>query len=77
MNNSIATFPVPQNEPVKNYAPGTQALKELDAELKRQSKQIVEIPLIIDGREVKTGDIGKVVEPNDHKHAQSEKVQSA
>jgi 1-pyrroline-5-carboxylate dehydrogenase len=68
MNNSIATFPVPQNEPVKNYAPGTQALKELDAELKRQSKQIVEIPLIIDGREVKTGDIGKVVEPNDHKH---------
>ena len=28
----------------------------------------IEIPLIIGGKEIKTGDIGSVVMPNDHKH---------
>lgn len=68
MNNSIFSFPVPANEPVKGYLPGSPERIAIDAELKRQSKTVIEIPLIIGGKEVKTGNIGQVVEPHNHKH---------
>ena len=68
MNNSIFSFPLPANEPVKGYLAGSPERIAIDAELKRQSKTVVEIPLIIGGKEVRTGNIGKVVEPHNHKH---------
>jgi 1-pyrroline-5-carboxylate dehydrogenase len=68
MNNSIFKFERPQNEPVYGYLPQSDDRKILKEELKRQSSSAVEIPLIIGGKEVKTGNLGKVVMPHDHNH---------
>ncbi|MCF8337388.1 MAG: L-glutamate gamma-semialdehyde dehydrogenase [Bacteroidales bacterium] len=68
MNNALFTFERPSNEMPLSYAPGTKERDELKKELKRQSSQEIEIPLIIGGKEVKTGDTGKFVMPHDHQH---------
>ena len=68
MNNAIFRFQQPQNEPVLGYAPGSTERKELEKELKRQYNTTIEIPLVIGGKEVKTGKLGKVVMPTEHGH---------
>ena len=68
MNNAIFTFSRPANEPVSNYAEGTVERRMLLEELDRQSKMQIEIPLIIGGKEVRTGQTGKVVMPHKHGH---------
>ncbi|KAA0259218.1 L-glutamate gamma-semialdehyde dehydrogenase [Deferribacter autotrophicus] len=71
-NNSIVKIPYPENEPVYSYAPGTkerELLKEAINELKSQK---IEIPLIIGGKEVRTGKLAKVVCPHDHGHVLAE-----
>ncbi|MBR5030650.1 MAG: L-glutamate gamma-semialdehyde dehydrogenase [Muribaculaceae bacterium] len=68
MNNSIINFPLPANEPVKAYMPGSPERVALEKELERQSKMVVEIPIIIGGKEIRTGDMGEVTCPHDHKH---------
>ncbi len=72
MNNALFQFERPVNEPAKSYAPGTKEREELMKELDRQSSKKVEIPLIIGGKEVKTGDLGKVVMPHNHQHVLAE-----
>ncbi|MDR3046996.1 MAG: L-glutamate gamma-semialdehyde dehydrogenase [Bacteroidales bacterium] len=69
MNNALFQFREPKNEPVNSYAPGTPERKLLQEELKRQYETVIEIPLIIGGKEVKTGKMGKVVMPTEHGHA--------
>ena len=68
MNNAIINFPVPNNEPIKSYLKGSPERKALEAELKRQSSIELDIPLIIGGKEIRTGNVGKVVMPHDHDH---------
>ena len=68
MNNAIFSFREPKNEPVKGYALGSEERRLLKEELERQANMQVEIPLIIGGKEIKTGKIGKVVMPTDHNH---------
>ncbi|MBP5561289.1 MAG: aldehyde dehydrogenase family protein, partial [Muribaculaceae bacterium] len=68
MNNSIISFPLPANEPVKAYLAGSPERVALEKELERQSKLVVEIPIIIGGKEIRTGDMGEVTCPHDHKH---------
>lgn len=68
MNNAIFSFPQPANEPVKTYLKGSPERLALDAELQRQSQTEIEIPLIIGGKEVRTGNMGTVVMPHNHKH---------
>jgi 1-pyrroline-5-carboxylate dehydrogenase len=68
MNNAIFSFPHPQNEPIKSYAPGSPERAELKAKLEEFKSQEIEIPLIIGGKEIFTGDTGKVVMPTDHGH---------
>jgi len=58
----------PVNEHTMDYAPGCKERKALNAELIRMSAEVIDIPLIIDGKEVRTGNIGKVVMPHDHQH---------
>jgi 1-pyrroline-5-carboxylate dehydrogenase len=60
--------PTPENEPVLDYAPGSPERVEIKEELERQASGTVEIPLIIGGEEVRTGDTGEVVMPHDHDH---------
>ena len=68
MNNSLISFPIPANEPVKSYLAGSPERVALEKELERQSKLVVDIPIIIGGKEIRTGDTGKVTCPHDHKH---------
>ena len=68
MNNALFQFKRPENEPVYGYLPGSAELKLLQAELQRQREIQVEIPVIIGGKEIKTGKMGKVVMPHNHQH---------
>lgn len=68
MNNSIYNFPIPGNEIIKDYLKGSVEREALEKELKNQSENIVEIPLIIGGKEIFTGNTGKIVMPHDKNH---------
>jgi 1-pyrroline-5-carboxylate dehydrogenase len=68
MNNASFYFESPPNEPVLDYMPGSPERAAVENELSRQSKEVVEIPLIIGGKEVRTGKVGKVCMPHDHGH---------
>ena len=60
--------PVPVNEPIKDYAPNSIEKKNLVAKIDELSSMNVEIPIIIDGKEIKTGNTGNCVKPYDHAH---------
>ncbi|HET7234276.1 MAG TPA: L-glutamate gamma-semialdehyde dehydrogenase [Longimicrobium sp.] len=66
--NSIPQVPLPVNEPVKGYAPGSPERAELKAALKVMAAEQIEIPLIIGGKEVRTGNTHTSVVPHDHGH---------
>ena len=68
MNNALYNFTAPSNEPVLEYLEGSNERILLDKELKRQESVEIEIPLIIGGKEIRTGDTGKVVMPHRHGH---------
>jgi 1-pyrroline-5-carboxylate dehydrogenase len=68
MMNGNPVVPRPTNEPVLTYAPGTPERAILKRELDAQASQVVEIPLLIGGREVRTGDTFDVVMPHAHGH---------
>ena len=68
MDNAIFKFPKPMNEPVKAYAPGSSEKKALKSALEQLSSEVWDIPLIIGGKEIRTGNTGKVVMPHDHHH---------
>ncbi|BAI80537.1 1-pyrroline-5-carboxylate dehydrogenase [Deferribacter desulfuricans SSM1] len=72
VNNSIVKLPYPENEPVYSYAPGTKERELLRKAIDELRNQKIEIPLIIGGKEVKTGKLGKVVCPHDHNHVLAE-----
>jgi 1-pyrroline-5-carboxylate dehydrogenase len=60
--------PVPENEPILDYAPGSLERDELKAKLTTMAADEIEIPLVIGGREVRTGDTVEAVMPHDHRH---------
>ncbi len=60
--------PVPINEPVLSYAPGTPEREALKARLASMAEAEADIPIIIGGEEIRTGDVGQVVMPHDHGH---------
>ena len=66
--NGIPATPSPVNEPIFSYAPGSPERDELRSELTRQTEQVVDIPLIIGGKEVRTGNTIDVVMPHNHGH---------
>jgi 1-pyrroline-5-carboxylate dehydrogenase len=67
---SIGLFrtPPPRNEPVLGYAPESPERKRLQQELARQAAEVIEIPLVIGGREVRTTRTAEVVMPHDKHH---------
>jgi 1-pyrroline-5-carboxylate dehydrogenase len=60
--------PPPVNEPVKTYAPASPEKAALKAKLEEMASERIEIPLIIGGREVKSGERAQAVMPHDHGH---------
>ncbi len=67
MNNAYFQIKFPQNEPVKGYMPGSPEKAALKAELDRQLANPVTIPLIINGKEIRTEKTAKVCCPHNHK----------
>jgi 1-pyrroline-5-carboxylate dehydrogenase len=65
-----ATFraPDPYNEPVRWYAPGSPERGELRLRLQEMESRELDIPLVIGGEEVRTGDIFEAVEPHKRSH---------
>ena len=68
MPNGIVPIPPPVNEPVRNYGPGSPEKAPLKAKLDEMLADQIEIPLIIGGKEVRTGNTAKAVCPHDHNH---------
>jgi 1-pyrroline-5-carboxylate dehydrogenase len=68
MNNALFQFKEPKNEPIYSYAPGTPERALLQAEIEKQYNQVIDIPIIIGGKEIRTGKMGKVVMPTEHQH---------
>ena len=68
MTNAIFNLPEAFNEPAFSYAPGTPERGLLKAELDRQYNQVLDIPLIIGGDEVRTGRLQDAVCPHEHGH---------
>ena len=66
--NAVRRVPTPVNEPVKSYAPGSPERAEIKARLASMATERVEIPLIIGGKEVRTGKTQQSVMPFKHKH---------
>lgn len=66
MFNGIFHIRKPENEPVLSYAPGTREREELKATLKEMLGNPVEVPCVIAGREVTTGDLVEMRCPHDH-----------
>ncbi|MEE4243169.1 MAG: L-glutamate gamma-semialdehyde dehydrogenase [Desulfopila sp.] len=68
LNNGVLRVPKPVNEPIYEYAPGSPEKKLLKSALSEMAGKKIEIPLIIGGKEITTGNLGKVVMPHDHAH---------
>jgi 1-pyrroline-5-carboxylate dehydrogenase len=66
--NGTRRVPPPVNEPVKAYAPGSPERAELKARLAAMARERIEIPLVIGGKEVRSGETAKAVMPHDHRH---------
>jgi len=58
--------PAPRNEPVLNYAPGSPERAALKAALARMAGETIEIPVVIGGREYRTGRTIDVISPHEH-----------
>lgn len=68
MSKAISQVPFAINEPVRTYEPGSDEVKSLISTYKKMWKEKVEIPMIINGKEVKTSDKVVINSPQDHQH---------
>jgi len=64
----MVKIPTPVNEPVLSYAPGTPERVELKRALKDLSGRVLEIPVVVGGREIRTGKTVDAVLPHCHRH---------
>src|ERR671923_1923264 len=67
-SHGISRVPEPYNEPVRSYAPGTPEREELRLRLQEMESQQIEIPLVIGGERVTTGETFEAVEPHKRSH---------
>ncbi len=68
MPKGIYKVPVARNEPVKNYLPGSPERSELKKVLEEMKSEVIDIPMIIDGKEVRTGNTVSMHPPHERKH---------
>jgi 1-pyrroline-5-carboxylate dehydrogenase len=68
MNNGYFYFAEPKNEPVRSYAPGSEDAKQLKAALAELKAQQRDIPMYINGKEVRTGNTTEIRPPHETSH---------
>ena len=65
MNNDVT---LATNEPIKNYSSGSPERNSLKNKLKEMENELYDIPIIIGGKEFRTGNLGECRKPHDHNH---------
>ncbi len=68
MPKGVFKLPVPRNEPILTYAPGTQERELLKAAISEARSMEVDVPMYIGGDEVRSGNTKSLNPPHDHKH---------
>jgi len=68
MSNGIFSVPLPSNDIIRSYAPGSKDKEILKKRIQELKSQVIDIPLIIGGKEIRTGNTDKCVMPHNHKH---------
>lgn len=66
MNNLIPQPPLPANEPVRSYTPGSPERRSLKKRLEELKRERVEIPAFIGGEAIRTGRTETVHPPHEH-----------
>ncbi len=64
----VRRIPSPQNEPNLSYAPGSPERAELKSRLAAMAGERIDIPVVIGGKEIRTGALGQAVMPHRHAH---------
>ncbi|WP_299526423.1 L-glutamate gamma-semialdehyde dehydrogenase [Winogradskyella sp.] len=72
MGKGFFNVPIAVNEPVKSYAPGTPEREAVLEAYKSMFNSKVEVPLYINGKDVKTGNTRTMSPPHDHQHVVGE-----
>ena len=68
MSNGFFAIPLPKNEPVLSYAPGSKERSALKKALEEARSKILDIPMYIGAEEVRSGNKKPLSPPHDHKH---------
>ncbi|MDQ3417699.1 MAG: L-glutamate gamma-semialdehyde dehydrogenase [Acidobacteriota bacterium] len=66
--NGVRRIPAPINDPNRTYAAGSPERAEIKARLKSMAAEKIDIPIVIGGREIRTGNTAQSVMPHDHSH---------
>ena len=66
--NGFFKVPTPKNERVRDYVPGSEEVKSLQAKLAEMRAEQRDVPMYIGAEEVRTGNIGTMRSPHDHAH---------
>ena len=68
MPKGIYQLPGVKNEPVKSYAPGSPERSALKQKLDELNKGGLDLPMVIGGKEVRTGNLHDIRPPHNHGH---------
>jgi 1-pyrroline-5-carboxylate dehydrogenase len=68
MANALFRTRMPANEPVHEFLPGSPERRQLRETIRRIGSRTIEIPLVLGGKRVKTGNLGECRCPHDHEH---------
>ncbi len=68
MGKGFFEVPIAVNEPIKTFAPGSPERKEVSETYKKMYNSTIDVPLYINGEDVKTGDTATMSPPHDHQH---------
>ncbi|MBP1839076.1 L-glutamate gamma-semialdehyde dehydrogenase [Formosa algae] len=69
MGKGFFNTPIAINEPVRSYAPGSPEREAVQAAYQELFNSKVDVPLYINGKDVKTGNTRTMSPPHDHKHS--------
>ncbi|MCB0507058.1 MAG: L-glutamate gamma-semialdehyde dehydrogenase [Chitinophagales bacterium] len=68
MANKIATIALPNNEPILGYLPNSPERAQLKQELQRRKGTVLDIPMVINGKEIRTNDLVDIFPPHELAH---------
>ena len=68
MTKGVYKLPPISNEPIKSYAPGTPERRELKEKIDQLRAKVIDVPMVIGGKEIRTGKLTDIRPPHDHQH---------